>query len=167
MDTVVSPEMQAAIGTRISRRVSYPIDASDIRRWALATYWPERPPSRYLSHTDAVLVAPEELNPFAWASVETEPHPAAADVDAIDPDRTERQIGVAGPGLKYQLNGGVSVTYGVPMKVNDVITSETRLAGYSEREGRLGHMLMSTTEDTWTNQDGDVVKRSQFTLIRY
>ncbi|MDP3950262.1 MaoC family dehydratase N-terminal domain-containing protein [Microbacterium sp.] len=167
MDTVVTPEMQSAVGIRISRRVSYPITSSDVRRWAIATYWPAQPPARYLAEDEAELIAPEELNAFAWAVVESEAHPAAVNVERNDPDRTERQIGVAGPGLKYQLNGGASVTYGVPMKVGDVITSETRLAGYSEREGRLGHMLMSTTEDTWTNQDGEIVKRSQFTLIRY
>lgn len=167
MNTVVTPEMQAALGTRINRKVSYPLTSSDIRRWAIASYWPEKPPARYLSTDESSLAAPEELNPFAWAVVETESHPAAAGVNMLDPDRTEQQIGVAGPGLKYQLNGGVEIEYGVPMKVGDVITSETLLAGYSEREGRLGHMLMSTTEDIWTNQDGEVVKRSQFTLIRY
>jgi hypothetical protein len=48
-----------------------------------------------------------------------------------------------------------------------VITSENRLDSYSEREGKLGLMLFTVTEDTWTNQDRTVVKRSRMTLIRY
>jgi hypothetical protein len=53
------------------------------------------------------------------------------------------------------------------VRPGDVITSVTRLAGYSEREGRLGLMLFTTTEDTWTNGDGALVKKSRMTLIRY
>lgn len=163
----ISPEMKAAIGTQISRRVSYPMTAADIRKWALAVYWPDAPPSRYLSTDNESLVAPEEINPFAWAVVKQEQHPAAAGVDANDPDRTEKQIGVTGPGLKFQLNGGVSTEYGEPIRVGDIITSVTTLGEYSEREGRLGKMLISSTPEVWTNQRGEFVKRVEITLIRY
>jgi hypothetical protein len=61
----------------------------------------------------------------------------------------------------------MSVAYGVRMRPGDTITSVSRLAGYAERTGRLGLMLMSTTEDIWTNQRGEVVKKQQVTLIRY
>ena len=83
------------------------------------------------------------------------------------PDATENRLGVDGPGLKRILNGGMSAEYGVPMRSGDVITSVRRLGPYSERSGRLGLMLFSSTEDTWTNQHGDVVKRGVMTLIRY
>ncbi|GAB3275448.1 hypothetical protein GCM10027456_66060 [Kineosporia babensis] len=161
--TFVTPDMQAAVGTRILRRVSYPVTASDIRRWAIAVYWPQPPPQRYLDED----VAPAEFNPFAWAVADQKRHPASEGVEGNDPDRTEKQIGVAGPGLKFQLNGGISEDYGVPVRSGDVITSESSLAGYTERDGRLGRMLLSTTEDVWRNQGGELVKRSRFTLIRY
>jgi hypothetical protein len=167
MESNISTAMKDAVGTQISRRVSYPVSASDIRRWALAVYWPEPAPARYLTANEAAVVAPEEFNPFGWIAAESEVHPAAATVNQLDPDRTEKQIGVDGPGLKYQLNGGISVEYGVVIRPGDVITSTNRLAGYTEREGRLGKMLMTTTEDTWTNQRGDTVKSSAMTLIRY
>lgn len=61
----------------------------------------------------------------------------------------------------------MSVEYGVPMRSGDVITSVRRLGEYSERSGRLGLMLFSRTEDTWSNQHGDLVKRGVMTLIRY
>jgi hypothetical protein len=61
----------------------------------------------------------------------------------------------------------MEVEYGVRMRPGDVITSVARLAGYREREGRLGMMLFTVSEDTWSNQDDDVVKRTKQTLIRY
>jgi hypothetical protein len=165
-DTNISPEMAAAAGTEISRRVSFPVTDSDIRRWALAVYWPEEPPARYL-RGDGPLTAPEEFNPFAWAAAEVTTHPAGVVSTQNDPDSTEKQIGVAGPGLTFMLNGGMEAEYGVPIRSGDVITGVNRLASYSERRGRLGLMLFTVTEDTWTNQYGALVKRGRTTLIRY
>lgn len=162
----ISPEMTAAIGTEISRRVSFPVTDSDIRRWALAVYWPEEPPARYLRGDDP-LTAPHEFNPFAWASAEVTTHPAGAVAEQNDPDSTEKQIGLAGPGLTFMLNGGMEAEYGAPIRSGDVITAVNRLASYTERSGRLGLMLFTVMEDTWTNQDGALVKRGRTTLIRY
>ena len=92
---------------------------------------------------------------------------AGSGPDGNDTDRLEKSIGIQGPGLEFQLNGGMSVDYGVRMRPGDVITSEGRLAEYTEREGRLGLMLFTTTEDTWTNQNDEIVKRTRMTLIRY
>jgi N-terminal half of MaoC dehydratase len=61
----------------------------------------------------------------------------------------------------------MEVEYGVRMRPGDVITSVRRLSEYREREGRLGLMLFTTFEEVWTNQNGDLVKNSRFTLIRY
>ena len=65
------------------------------------------------------------------------------------------------------LNGGIDVDYGVRMRPGDVITSVQSLAGYRERAGRLGQMLFSTSQNVWTNQRGEVVRRYQGTVIRY
>lgn len=167
MSSLISAQMQAALGTRLARQVSYPVSASDIRRWALAIYWPEQPPERYLSAEEATLVAPEEMNPFAWAVLSSDAAPHAGAVLANDPDRTEKSIGIEGPGLGNQLNGGMKIEYGVPVRVGDTITSERSLAAYAEREGRLGKMLLTTMADTWTNQDDELVKRTELVLIRY
>lgn len=166
MKSVITPQMHAAIGSRINRRVSYPVTTSDIRRWVLAVYWPEQPPQRYMSAREG-LVAPEDLNPFAWAAAHEELHPTSATIVGNDPDRTEKQLDIDGPGLRHQLNGGIASTYGEPIRAGDVITAVRTLSGYTEREGRLGHMLLTTTEDTWTNQRGELVRRTEFTLIRY
>jgi hypothetical protein len=135
----------------------------------VAIYYPEDPPrlfwdADYAAQTShGGLVAPEEFNPFAWM---TAGGPRKATV-GHDPDLTEITLGIAGPGLKFQLNGGSEVEYGVRMRPGDVVTSVRSLAGYSEREGRLGLMLFTTSQDVWTNQDDQVVKTTTSTLIRY
>ena len=66
------------------------------------------------------------------------------------------------------LNGGMEVEYtGVPMRPGDVVRAVTVLADYSERTGRLGLMLFTTTEQRWTNQRGELIKTQRDVLIRY
>ena len=168
---LISAEMAAAVGREVRRAVSFPVAESDIRRWAVAVYYPEPPPSEFWDAEAAALtphkgiVAPEEFNPFAWMSAAGPP--PAGGPQGNDPDRVEKQLGVPPPGLPNMLNGGLEVTYGVRMRPGDVITSVTRLGPYRERAGRLGAMLMSVLEDTWTNQHDELVKRSRMTIIRY
>ncbi|MCU1657569.1 MAG: hypothetical protein JWO57_2225 [Pseudonocardiales bacterium] len=170
-DTKISAAMHAAVGGEMGRRVSYPVSESDIRRWALAVYYPELPPHEFLDADYAAktrtggLVAPQEFNPFAWLVAEHDG--PDVDVDNNNPDRTELLLGIEGPGLQFMLNGGLDVEYGVPMRPGDLITSALTLAEYREREGRLGLMLFTISEDTWTNQNEELVKRTRTTLIRY
>lgn len=167
---LVSPAMQAAIGGLIERRVSFPIDAGDIRRWAIAVYYPYPPPERFWDPEVAALgaaggiTAPEEFNPFAWMTAEPR---GPQHIDRTNPDFVENRLGMGGPGLRFQLNGGMEVEYREPIRVGDVITSERRLKEYREREGRLGRMLFTVTEDVWTNQRGQQVKMTRQTGIRY
>jgi hypothetical protein len=167
--TVISDDMRKAIGGELGRSVSFPITDSDIRRWAVSVYYPDDPPrlfwdAGYAAGTaHGAIVAPEEFNPFAWMSSEG-PQRAAA---SHDPDMIEKTLGVEGPHLKFQLNGGMEVEYGVRMRPGDVITSVRRLSEYREREGRLGLMLFTVTDDNWTNQSDELVKTSRSTLIRY
>lgn len=166
----ISAAMREVTGRELSRRVAFPVSESDIRRWAIAVYFPAEPPRLFWDADYAKgtryggIIAPEDFNPFAWMVAEK--GVSMTDGDG-GPDRVEHGLGIDGPGLANQLNGGLEVEYGVPMRPGDVITSATRLVGYSERAGRLGLMLFTTTEDAWTNGDGDVVKRARMTLIRY
>ncbi|MFE6820913.1 MaoC family dehydratase N-terminal domain-containing protein [Streptomyces sp. NPDC057690] len=171
--TLVRPDMLAIVNRPYGRQVSYPITASDIRRWALAVHYPQAPPVHFLdprASEEGTLVAPQEFNPFAWGAARTE---AAGEELPLDPDRKnvgamEHLLGVVPPDLRRALNGGVSATYtGVPMRPGDVITAESVIAGYTAKRGRLGPMLLTETATTWTNQRGDVVKVHRMTLIRY
>ena len=170
--SVISDEMRAAVGSELSRFVSFPVAESDIRRWAIATYFPEQPPREYWDAEAAAktrfggIVAPADFNPFAWMTAE----PLGASMRSLggsDPEKVERQLGIASPGLMRVLNGGLSVSYGEPIRPGDVITAVTRLGEYREREGSLGLMLFTPQETEWTNQDGAWVRTSTLTLIRY
>ena len=157
--------MRAALGSELGRKVSFPVSASDIRRWAIATWYPETPPRRFWDGPDGDLRAPEEFNPFAWMTV-----PAAGEDPFLGRGGfagPEATLGLPRPGTTSIINGGRVATYGEPMRPGDVVTSVNRLTEYFEREGRLGLMLFTLTTDTWTNQRGDTVRTEVTTLIRY
>lgn len=163
---LVTEEMAAAVGTELGRTRSYPIAASDIRRWALAVYHPEPPPRRFWDGgpTGDDIVAPEEFNPFAWMTAEP-----AGPPPPYGPGGTtiEGRLGLAEIPLLHMLNGGVDVEYGALMRPGDVITSVTTLDGYQQRTGRLGPMLLTRTRAEWRNADDLHVKTTVNTLIRY
>lgn len=157
--TLVTPEMEERKGVWGEERVSPPIALSDIRKWAIAVYWPEQPPPLYWDEEYAKttrwggIIAPQEFNPFAWP-IEREVRPGRENAQA------------AGPGTRG-MNGGQTETFFAPMRPGDVITSRTRLAGWNERETRLGPTLFTETETEWRNQDGELVKRRISIGIRY
>jgi hypothetical protein len=168
MTGLISAGMAGAVGRTLSRRTSFPVAESDIRRWAIAVYWPDPPPRSFWDAEYAAgtrhggIVAPQEFNPFAWMVAESDAPPVTD-----DSDRFERMLGVEGPGLAFELNGGRAAEYGARIRPGDVITAVNRLAGYTEKTGRLGRMLFTSTEETWTNQSGALVVHSQMTSIRY
>ncbi len=68
----VTDDMRNIIGQIMRESVSYPVSTSDIRKWAISVYYPEKPPrlfwdNKYASTTKyGGIVAPEKFNPFAW-----------------------------------------------------------------------------------------------------
>lgn len=157
--TYVTDEMHEAKGVWGGERTSLPIAASDIRKWAIATFWPETPPRIYWDEAHAAttrwggIIAPPDFNPFAWP-VE---RPTARRAAAKRPD-----------GKPFTgMNGGQTDTYGAPMRPGDVITTRSRLVEWTERTGRFGLTLYTTTEIEWRNQNGELVKRRMSIGIRY
>jgi hypothetical protein len=169
-ESLITASMRDAVGAELASSVSFPVSESDIRRWAIAIYFPEPPPARFWDSQAAArsrwggIVAPEDFNPFAWMAACP---PGLAGTEAVTgAGRTERLLGIDGPGLANQLNGGLAISYGVPIRPGDVITSVTRLEGCDERAGRMGPMLFTELDTTWTNAAGELVKQSRMTLIR-
>lgn len=157
--TLVTPDMSERQGVWGSERVSPPISESDIRKWAIACYWPETPPRVYWDGEYAAttrwggVIAAPDFNPFAWP-VERE-----APTGMTNTPRSGR--GQRG------MNGGQVDTYGVPMRAGDVITSRNRLRDWNERETRLGPTLFTFSETEWRNQRDELVKLRVSTGIRY
>ena len=161
---LITAEMVAKVGAEIATARSYPISASDIRRWAIAVYYPDPPPAMFWDGgpDGDDIVAPEEFNPFAWMAAEpqgVQRSPAELSMEA--------RLGLPELGLPHMLNGGIEVEYGAAMRPGDVIASVTTLDDYSERHGRLGRMLITRSRTEWRNQDDVHVKTQINTLIRY
>jgi hypothetical protein len=168
-ETLISAEMAAAVGREYEWATSYPISVSDIRKWAVAMYFPETPPPLYWDpdHANATswggIVAPEEFNPFAWMRADP---PGNMGPEASSP-WPELSLGIACPQFKANIAAGREIEYTkVRMRPGDVIRSTLSLGGYVEKTGRLGLMLFTDRVDTWTNQRGELVRRSVATLIR-
>ncbi len=169
-ETLISPEMAAAVGREYEWATSYSIDPSDIRRWAIAMYYPENPPRLFWDGAYAKktrwrgLVAPEEFNPFAWMRAE----PLGNMGREASRPWPEIPLGISCPEFKANIFGGKEELHTkVRMRPGDVIKSVVRLAGYHEKPGRLGLMLFTLREELWTNQNGELVKTLRSTLIRY
>ena len=159
--TYVTEDMRAAQGKWGGQRTAPPITETDIRRWAMATYYPRQPPRIYWDPEYAAttewggIVAPPDFNPFAWPVERTQggrPGPSGRRPD--------------GKGLTG-MNGGQTDTYGVPMRPGDVVTARSRLVDWWERKGRLGHTLYARTEIEWRNQNDELVRTRMSISIRY
>lgn len=156
-ESLVTPDMIERKGVWVDERVSPPIAASDIRKWAIAVYWPEKPPAVFWDDEYAKttkwggIIAPQDFNPFAWPV-----------------DRPARATNAANAGRGGRnMNGGQTDTYGVPQRPGDVITTRSRLSDWNERQTRLGQTLFVFNETEWRNQNGELVKRRISTGIRY
>ena len=156
--TLVTPEMVERKGVWGSARLSPPVSESDIRKWAIAVYWPETPPRLYWDEAYAKttrwggIVAPREFNPFAW--------PAERPAHILKYDAP------LSPGTRA-MNGGVTEKYGTPMRAGDVIESRTAVVKFDERQTSLGLTLFTHKETRWTNQRGEWVKTRTAINIEY
>ena len=65
------------------------------------------------------------------------------------------------------LDAGSDWEYFEPVRVGDRITAVARITDVSERAGRLGTMLFTVVEMTYTNQFNAVVATQRNTSIRY
>lgn len=165
---MITADMQDLVGRPHRRVVSYPIARLDIRRWAMATYYPAEPPPRYADAEP--LLAPREFNPFAWAVADEQKFGPAASAtpEQLAAGAIEHLLGVEPPQLYRALNGGVSCQYGAArMRVGDVITATATIAEYGTKESRLGSMLLTTIDTVLTNHDRQHIRTDRLVLIRY
>jgi len=179
--TLVTQEMVDRKAEWGSERTSPPVSESDIRKWAIAVYWPEQPPSMYWDAEYAGgtrhggIIAPPDFNPFAWPIRPTPTDGIGRDSGGSPPPRTPKPSKARSASTGEQtsrkgkrgMNGGQVETYGVPIRPGDEITTRTRLRDWEERETRLGWTLFTYTETEWRNQNDEIVKLRVSTGIRY
>jgi acyl dehydratase len=91
----------------------------------------------------------------------------------IAPPTFCRSLGSAIPDVKIDmptfrgLDGGSDWEYLAPIRAGDRITVQSKLVDLRENEGRLGIMVFTTVETTYTNQFGEVCVIQRSTGLRY
>lgn len=175
VETYITDQLRGLIGQTMSTQVSYPIDRSDIRRWAQAVYYPTVPPRQFWDEDYANqtvwggIVAPEEFNPFAWMTVDPPP------VDELIGGGHGRRfgdfesvLGVEPPPYRATLQGQVTARYSdVRMRPGDVVHSREYISAYFERTGRMGLQLYTIISLDYHNHDDEWIKTRDTTFIRY
>ncbi len=148
-------EFQAMVGRELHRVTAPPVSLSDIRKHAMAVYWPEKPPrlfwdEEYARQTSwGGIVAPEDINPFAWPIEGPGRYPHGVDL----------------PEMARTFNAGSDAEYFVPIRAGDVITATDTLADVYQRTGRSGRLLFLVSETRWTNQRDELVKTQRGTRV--
>ena len=91
----------------------------------------------------------------------------------IAPPTFCRSMGAPIPDIKLDmptfrgLDGGSDWEYFVPIRAGDRITVQSKLVDLREAAGRLGPMVFTVVETTYTNQFGEVCVIQRSTGIRY
>lgn len=156
---LVTPEMRTAIGVEGSP-TKLEIDKTAVRMFA-----------RSVGHTDPVFYDEDEAKRRGFRSLPAPPgylgtpifNPVNSDPTFGAP-RGRREF--TSP-LKRRLNGGTEMEYLGDICAGDTLTSRSKIADIVQRGGSLGQMLITTTETTYTNQNGDVVAKMHGTGIQY
>ena len=154
--SVITDKMRADIGKE-SEPVTFEVDKTACRMFA-----------RAVGYSDPIYFDEDAARkrgyrgivaPFAFLG-----HPI------FDPNKPQRPFGgyfrTDSP-FKRVLNGGTDIEYFDTICAGDVLTATSKLADLSERESRLGPMLITVTEATYRNQDGKVVAKMRGTGIQY
>lgn len=165
----ITDEMRGLVGRPMRHEVSFPIAASDIRKWAMAIYFPEIPPRHFWDEDYAAatiwrgIVAPEEFNPFAWMAREPGPQRGQTSHGAF-----EAAFGLEPPPFRAVLQVEKRARYsGARMRPGDVISATHFISEYFEREGRFGLQLYTTITDRYVNQRGEHIRDLDTVFMRY
>ena len=155
MTSVITDKMRAEIGVE-SGPVTFEVDKTACRMFA-----------RAVGYTDPLYYDEEYARSRGYRSI---PAPVGFLGHPIyNPNAPQRAGGYfrTDTPLKRVLNGGTDIEYLDTVCAGDVLTATSKLVDLSEREGRLGPMLVSVTETTYRDQDGKVVARVRGTGIQY
>jgi acyl dehydratase len=157
-DTLISQEMRDAIGVE-SDPWTVEVDKTAVRMFA-----------RSVGHSDPVFYDEAEAKRRGYRSLPAPPAYLGTPIfspvgsDATFGGRGRRQFQT---GLKRVLNGGTEVEYYGDICAGDTLTARSKIADIVERQGSIGRMLITTTETTYTNQDGKRVAVMRGTGIQY
>ena len=153
--SVITDAMRAEIGKE-SEPVTFEVDKTACRMFA-----------RAVGYTDPLFFDEEHARSKGYRGIRAPVgflgHPL------YDPNRPQHLGGYfrADSPFKRVLNGGTDIEYFGTVCAGDTLTATGKLIDLSEREGRLGPMLVTVTETTYRNAQGKVVAVARGTGIQY
>ena len=153
---IITEEMHAMIGKE-TPPVTYEVDNTGCRQFA-----------RAVGYTDPIFYDAEEARSRGYRGIVAPygflGHPAGPPGGSA---RTSEILGLNNIPLKRILNGGTAIEYFDDVCSGDVLTATTRLADLTQREGRMGPMVMVSLETSFRNQAEKLVAIQRGTMIRY
>ena len=154
--SLITDKMRSAIG-RQSEPVTYEVDRTACRMFA-----------RAVGYTDPLFFDEEHAKGKGYRGI---PAPVGFLGHPVhDPNRPQRPFGgyfrTDSP-FKRVLNGGTDIEYLDTVCAGDTLTATSKLVDLSEREGRLGPMLVTVTETIYRNEAGQTVAVVRGTGIQY
>ena len=153
--SVITDKMRAEIGVE-SEPVTFEVDKTACRMFA-----------RAVGYTDPIYFDEQYAKSKGYRGI---PAPVGFLGHVVyNPNEPQRLGGYVRTDTPFKriLNGGTDIEYLESVCAGDVLTATSKLIDLSEREGRLGPMLVTVTESTYRNQDGKVVARARGTGIQY
>jgi hydroxyacyl-ACP dehydratase HTD2-like protein with hotdog domain len=155
-DSVITDEMRAAIG-RESEPVTHEVDNTGCRQFA-----------RAVGYTDAIFYDEAAARARGYRSVVA---PAGflgqpVTIPGKSAPRGPEALGFQ-TNLKRVLNGGTDFEYFADVCSGDILIATMKISDIAEREGRLGTMLVVSTETTYKNKAGKTVCIMRGGFIRY
>jgi acyl dehydratase len=155
-ESLITDEARAMVGT-VTRRQRGVVSLIEAQRWAAAVG--DRNPIYFDDEAARAagyrgIVTPPLFLPHALHGV--------VDLARLRVDGIPMVRGSSIP-LKVSrtMFGGEEVEFLLPVYPGDTIAAETRVASIEEKEGSKGPFVLTTTETTYINQDGDVVARGR------
>ncbi|HUF53105.1 MAG TPA: MaoC family dehydratase N-terminal domain-containing protein [Dehalococcoidia bacterium] len=154
-ESVITDEMRARIGVE-SEPVPYEVDNTGCRQFARAVNYSD---PIYFDEVAAKAKGHRGIvAPFGFLG-----HPV---VVPGGPTRVPEAFRLDIP-YKRVLNGGTDIEYLQEVCAGDRLTATTKLSNLTEREGKIGPMLIVETETTFRNENGETVAIQRGTAIRY
>jgi len=153
--SIITDEMRAVIGQE-SEPQTVEVDRTAVRMFA-----------RAVGHTDPVYYDVEVARRRGYRDLPCPP--AFLGTPVFNPNQPPRTAYVSFKSpFKRVLNGGTEVEYfDEDICAGDALTSTSKIADLSERQGSLGPMLIIRFETTYRNQKGKVVAIIRGTGIQY
>ena len=136
-DSLITDEMRGLVGEE-SEPVTYDVEEGLIRQFAQAIdddnpLWQNEP----------------EARDTQWAGITASP----TFLRTCEPN-PNREVEIP---VTRGLDAGSDWEYFVPVRPGDRITVTRRVTDFTQKEGRLGQMLLSTAEVRYVNQFGELV----------